>query len=428
MALADSIHAHLLWIAVAWPLLLAAPWVGIRDSWLCYLAILPAAILAIWPSDVSLALPQFLLGTSLAVKGQTHWILAMSVIIWLVAASAFETRLPMLSFKYARPLFLLTAMGNIGAIVSADLVSFFIFSAVMGYSFYGLFTSSTGYSAGRVGLVYLIFLIFADQSLFEAMLTAAMHTDNLSFAAVRHAMGNAPHAQTYMLFALIAFSLKAGIWPAHWWLPAGYRSASRPVAVLMSSVPVSTGLLGAVRFLPIGEFSSYALGMAVQVLGIAAILYGTQRLLRCKSGREIPAWSVIFGTGILVAFIGRALVVPTDWGHYGYWALPYIATLGFFGMALTLVADALWKKPSHPVPQTGLEMSWLMKRQLLLFQTASQQKLVQINLWWDSMRLHAAVRYQQVIERVKSGLVSGIWATAIVTFVVIGLFLAWLSA
>lgn len=427
MALAAAIHTHLLWVAVVWPLLLAAPWVRVRTSWVRHLAILPAAALVMWPGHVSLTLPQFLLGTGLAVEGQTRWILAMSVIVWLASADSSAARHHALSVERSRALFLLTVMGNIGAILSTDVVGFFVFSGIMGYSFYGLFISWADKAGRRAGRVYLILLIFADQSLFEAMLTAAMHTHDLTFTAVRQAMGSAHHAQTYVLFALIGFCLKIGLWPTHWWLSSGYRSTSRPLAVLFAAVPVATGLLGAVRWLPMGDFSSHVVGVAVQVVGVAATLYGAQRLVRSPATRAVPAWGVVAGTGILVALLGRGLMVPADWSHYGYLAQPYIAALGFAAMVLTIAADALWKTPPPPVQEVALGAPSLLKRQLLIIWAATEHWRLQGCLWLNRRRLKAVDMYQQTIERSKRDTVTGSWATAIGIFVVIGLLMAWLS-
>ena len=149
--MASPLHAHLLWVSVAWPLLLAFPYHRIRDSWSRYVAIFPAALLAIWPGHASLALPQFVLGTGLAVESRTHWILTMSVTVWLAAAIFQERRCNAGARRHGRTLFLLSFAGNIGTVLSADIVGFFVFSVLMGYSFYGLYVSTGDPGAQRAG-------------------------------------------------------------------------------------------------------------------------------------------------------------------------------------------------------------------------------------------------------------------------------------
>jgi multicomponent K+:H+ antiporter subunit D len=417
-ALSATLHAHLLWVAVVWPLLLACPCLGIRDSWLRYLAIVPAVALAIWPGQASMALPQLMLGTGLAV-GQTRWILAMSVAVWLAAAIVHDER-------RGATLFLLTLAGNIGAVLATDTVGFFFFSALMGYSFYGLFVDTDDEAARRGGRAYLIFLILADQALFDAMLIAATDTSDLRFHAVRQAMAGANHAQTYVLYALVGFALKAGLWPTHWWLPSGYRSASRPTTMLFAGVPVATALLGAVRWLPLGQFSSYALGTSFLALGAAAAVYGAQRLIRSSDAALIPACSVIVGTGILVAFIGRALAVPTEWERYGHSSQLGIASLGFLAMALTVAVPALWGQ-GRRAPESTLVIPLIIRRRMLTLPRWSEDSLIRGRSWIRAMQQRTTRRYQRAIARGKNAILTDGWSRAIAIFVLLGLLLAWLS-
>jgi NADH:ubiquinone oxidoreductase subunit 4 (subunit M) len=425
-----TVHEQLLWAAIAWALLLACPCLRIPDRWLRYSAILPAAVLAAWPGDVSLALPQFMLGTGLALENGTRLMLSMAVTVWLVAALVQDLR-PNVVSPYSpyqgRTFFLLTFAGQIGAVLSADIVGFFLFSVLMGYSFYGLFVSTADEAARRGGRIYLILLIIADQLLFEAMLVAATDTTDLRFFDVRQGVAGGDHAQTYVLCALIGFALKAGLWPTHWWLTLGYRSPPLSATVLLAGGPVAMALLGAVRWLPFGQVSDYASGIAFQAVGAAGAVYGAQRLIRFKAAESIPAWGVIVGTGVFAAFMGRVLMAPAEWERYGDFTQVYIASLGLLSMALTVAMGSQRGRVRQPAAESMPEIFSILKRCLVALLRRGEDRLTLSRSWLHVLRLETTAHLRRVIEPRRLDILAGGWDAALVLFVLLGLLLAWLS-
>lgn len=260
-----------LWLAVVWPLLLAIPALHSRLPWPRHLALAPALLLLLLPGDATLALPWLLLGSGFAIDGEIRWLLAMAVTIWLMAATLTQPS------ARGTTLFMLTLAGNLGAILATTLTGFFSFTTLMGYGFYGLLIQGGDAASRRAGQRYLLVLIAADLLLFEALLLAAATSGDLRYEAVRQTMAEGPFAQLYLWMALAGFLLKIGLWPAHRWLLAAFRSAPTATALLLGGVPVAMGLLGAVRWLPMGEDALYLPGMALLTLGGAILGVALQR-------------------------------------------------------------------------------------------------------------------------------------------------------
>jgi formate hydrogenlyase subunit 3/multisubunit Na+/H+ antiporter MnhD subunit len=359
--MSETVHAVFLWLAVAWPLLLAIPALQSRVPWSRHLAIVPAVVLMVLPGETSLGFPWFIFGTGLAVDGDIRWILAMSITVWLAAATALSPGQQTRAQGRTIPFFMLTLAGNLGAVLAADLVTFFSFSTLMGYSLYGLLIGEGDEAARRAARLYVIVLIIADLALFEALLLAAAVTEELGFETVRRAMADTTASPSYLWMALAGFALRAGIWPLHRWLTGSFRAAPRSAVLLLGGVPVAMGLLGAVRWLPLGETASQGPGSLIQVIGVAAMLYAAARALSWPRVTLLPAWIALGATGLFVVHLGRGLVNPDTWLHYEHLSYPFIAFLGVFITALTWMSRWLIHEHDRPAPVSGTVQTWLSR-------------------------------------------------------------------
>ncbi len=332
------------------PLLLAFPALRSRLPGACHLALLPAVILLAVPTVVSVDLPWLLFGAGrLGIDDVSRWLLGMSVVLWAVAAILLRTPPQQVPDNFLRTFFLLTMAGNLGAILATDLGGFFTFSALMGYSFYALLVIDGDVTARRAGRVYLGVMILADLALFEALLIAAAMTGNLDFETVRHVIGASPTSDLYLLMVLTGFAARAGIWPLHFWLPSAFGSARPMVALLLGGVPVSIGLLGIVRWLPLGEIASPDLGLIMQGMGVAAVLYAILAGLIRAQMRRLPAYAAIIATGLFVTALGVGLADPVVWSWYENQAYLFIAALGFGLAALVIVIGGFKTRDRFPV-------------------------------------------------------------------------------
>ena len=417
-------------IAVAWPLLLAIPTLHSRLYWPRHLAIVPAALLVVLPGNVSLQLPWLLFGTRFTIDGTTRWVLAMSVVIWFTAA----TMMMMMMMKPSKQgfanersttFFLLTLAGNLGAVLASDLVSFFCFSTIMSYGFYGLFIQNGNAATQHAGRLYLIFLIVADLLLFEALLLAAFTTDNLRFEGVREAMAKASSSQFYLWVTFIGFALKTGIWPAHLWLSSVFKSTNQTTALLIIGVPIVMGWLGAARWLPLGEHAFGISAMIIQMVGVIVVLYATLKLFTQASVKIV--WATSGATGLFITALGTGLAHPTVWRQYEYLSYPFITSLGIL-LALLIFAIGRTQETRHQQPAIALQRMKALSRWIGATRQWVEDRLLGLQSLCHVSWLKVAKHYQCVNHWQKlRGFTTG-WSTAITLFVLLGLALTWLAA
>jgi len=331
----DALSVFVLLSVPGLPLLLAFPALRSRLSRPCHIALLPAVVLLAVPDVVSIDVPWLLLGTGLSIDAASRWLLAMSVVLWAAAATLLQTPTGQPADNCLMACFLLTLAGNLGAILASELVGFFAFSTLMGYGFYGLLVAGGDESARQDGRVYLCFLILADLALFEALLIAAAATDDLGFEAVRHAVARSPSPGLYLSMVLVGYALKTGVWPLHFWLLLAFRSARPAVALLLGGVPIAIGLLGMARWVPVGEISFPDVGLIVQGLGLAAMLYAIVAGLKRAQLKLLPAYAAIIATGLFAIALGTGLADPVAWNRYDNLTQLFIVSLGFGLAGLT---------------------------------------------------------------------------------------------
>ena len=427
-----EIYTILLWIvmvvAMAWPLLLALPALHSHLPSPRHLAIVPAALLVVLPGDVSLQLPWLLFGTGFAIDSQTRWVLAMSVVIWFAAATMTKPSKQDFVDGRTTTFFLLTLAGNLGVVLASDLVGFFCFSTLMGYGFYGLFIQGGDEATQRAGRLYLIFLIIADLLLFEALLLAGLTTENLHFEGLREAMAKASSSQFYLWMAFTGFALKAGIWPAHLWLSSVFKSASQSTALLIIGVPVSMGLLGVVRWLPLGEHAFDVSATAIQMLGVAAVLYSALKLFTQASLKIV--WATSGATGLFITALGTGLAHPALWRQYEYLTYPLIALIGGLLAILTVAIDRP-QETRHQHPAVALQcVTTLWPRTapwIDVFQRWGKDTLLELQALWHISWLKVVSHYRRISNWQKPRSFMAGWSTTITLFVLLGLALAFLA-
>jgi multicomponent Na+:H+ antiporter subunit D len=103
----------------------------------------------------------------------------------------------------------------------------------------------------------------------------------------------------------VAFSVKLGLFPFHFWLPTVYTGVRPAVAAILSGAVANIGAYGLLRFG--GELLPRELelaGIALVVIGGASILYGGVLAISRTSAGEMLAYSAIGQIGYVLVAIG----------------------------------------------------------------------------------------------------------------------------
>ncbi|AEF40003.1 proton-conducting transporter transmembrane domain-containing protein [Hoyosella subflava] len=273
------------------------------------LALLPFGALALLgPRAGPIELPWLLLGTHLTVDDVGRPLLLVAVLLYaaaLIATYSSRTeRAPVLAG------FLLASfLGNALVFVAADTVTFYLGFTVMSLSAYGLVIHEGTAAAVRAGRIYIVLTLLGEMATLAALMMV-VDAGGMLLADAPSAVAESGHTELIVLLLLVGFGVKAGTVPLHVWLPLAHPAAPPPASAVLSGTMIKAGLVGWLRFLPLGEVAMPGWGQALVVLALVGAFAALVPGLLQNDTKVALAYSSISQMGFLAVLVGAALAEP----------------------------------------------------------------------------------------------------------------------
>jgi formate hydrogenlyase subunit 3/multisubunit Na+/H+ antiporter MnhD subunit len=181
--------------------------------------------------------------------------------------------------------------------------------ALMTFAAYGLVVHTGSAEAHRAGRVYLVMAVLGEAALVAGMLLTvhAASSHYLSDLAVA-----APPTAAILLL-LFGFGIKVGMPLLHMWLPLAHPVAPIPASAVLSGVMLKAGLLGWLRFLPLGSVALPQAGTLLLTAGLLAMFLGVAAGLCQREPKVLLAYSSISQMGFMTLGVGAGLLAPQLW-------------------------------------------------------------------------------------------------------------------
>jgi multicomponent Na+:H+ antiporter subunit D len=201
----------------------------------------------------------------------------------------------------------LLGAGLTGVFLTADLFNFYVFfelalAAAYVLSVYG----RTGRAIGA-GLVFTAVNVVGTFVFLLSVASVYRVSGTLDMAEIGSRMAGAdPNAAILIAVGFfVAFGVKLGLFPFHFWLPTVYTGSRPAVAAILSGSVANIGAYGILRFgaqlLP--RELELAAG-ALVVIGAASIVYGGVLAVSRRTASEMLAYSAIGQVGYVLVAIG----------------------------------------------------------------------------------------------------------------------------
>jgi formate hydrogenlyase subunit 3/multisubunit Na+/H+ antiporter MnhD subunit len=320
------------------PLLLALLLLSRRTrSWvpnLTPLALLPALLAGLLAPQDNLLLEGWLLGLLLGLDATGRVFLLFSALAWLCAALYARTWLANDLHRLRFSGFFLVAMaGSLGLCLAQDVLGFYLFFTLMTFSAWGLVLHHGHPAARRAGRVYLVLALLGEAALLATLWFIVMEgTPALALAPATVAA--APQRDLIIALLLVGFGVKTGLLGLHMALPLAYGATPVPGAAVLASAMIKAGLLGWLRFLPLGETLPGWSSLLI-ALGLAAAFFGVAVGLLQKAPRVMLAYSSISQMGLIGVGLGLGLARPDAAG-------PALFAVTLYALHHALVKAALF--------------------------------------------------------------------------------------
>jgi len=275
-------------------------------QWLAPIPALLAAIAALASGPFDLEAPALKLILRLDLPAAL--LLAVSALLWIaVGAGAFLDRAERPEPRAAL-CWLLTMIGSLGVFVADDLLSFYLVYALVSIPAYGMFAFDPSPATLRAGRVYMAFAILGEAFLLFAfaMLAAGEPHGSLRIPDVVAALPMSPWRDAALALLVAGFGAKMGLVPLNGWMPLSYAATPIPAAAVLSGAGVKAGVIGLIRFLPLGTpLAGWGEGLAA--VGFATAFYGVVVGATQPNPKAILAYSSVSQMGVIAAALGMAL-------------------------------------------------------------------------------------------------------------------------
>lgn len=276
-------------------------------------AVLPAVLTALLEPAEQLDLDWLLFGSVFLVDELARPLLliagllygaALGSIAWVKWRDAEKATGALSAFLLA------SFVGNIGTYLAADVMAFYLSFTVMSFSAAGLVIHYRTTTARRATGIYLVMSVLSETALLAGLLLVA--TSGVTMVAdAPQAVAHSEHTILIAVLLLFGFGIKAGTVPLHVWLPLAHPAAPPAASAVLSGAMVKAGMVGWLRFLPLGEpEAGVGLGWLLLALSLAgaflAVLFGVLQ----QDPKVVLAYSTISQMGFIGAVIAVGLLDP----------------------------------------------------------------------------------------------------------------------
>jgi formate hydrogenlyase subunit 3/multisubunit Na+/H+ antiporter MnhD subunit len=299
---------------------------------------LPALLLSLRADALEpTTIPWLLLGSRVGLDLAGQLFLFFTALLWTAAgvyARAYAAHDPGRHRFVA--FFLLTMSGNLLLVTAHDVATFYVAFALMTFAAYPLVVHRGDAEARRAGRVYIVMAVVGETMLLAGLLPAVHAAGSLEVGAVAAGVAGSPQRDLVVGLLLAGFGVKAGALPLHVWLPLAHPVAPTPASAVLSGSMIKAGLLGWLRFLPLGEAALPGWGATLIGLGLGAAFFGVAIGVTQRDPKTVLAYSSISQMGIINVAVGIGLANPAAWPSALAACLVYVVHHGLAKGALFL--------------------------------------------------------------------------------------------
>ena len=252
-------------------------------------------------------IPQFNINYAVGVDGVSVLLILLAGILFVVSALVAYNTITTRVKEYFVNFFILLAT-TIGVFVALDMFLFYIFWEAMLIPAYLIIGIWGG--AQRVMATTKFFIYTLASSLFMLVGMVMMYNAS-AFYTVDHkstfdmlVLLSSPYGAGFQFWVflafLIAFAVKAPMFPFHTWLPDAYTQAPFAASILLAGILSKMGAYGLIRFCitAFPDASKY-FSLLIMVLSVIAIIYGAVVAIMQTDMKRMIAYSSFSHIGFI---------------------------------------------------------------------------------------------------------------------------------
>ncbi|AZC12803.1 MULTISPECIES: Na+/H+ antiporter subunit D [unclassified Microbacterium] len=234
------------------------------------------------------------------------------------------------------PSYLLLAAGIFTAFIAGDLFNLYVGFEILLVASYVLITLGSTENRIRTGVVYIV-VSLVSSILFLAAIAAiygALGTVNM--AQISERMMELPQdTQTVLhLLLLVAFSIKAAVFPLSFWLPDSYPTAPAPVTAVFAGLLTKVGVYALIRT-ETQLFNDNDLNFLLMCVALATMIVGVLGAIAQAELKRILSFTLVSHIGYMI--FGLAIATPAAIGATIYYTVHHIVVQTTLFLAVGLI-------------------------------------------------------------------------------------------
>ncbi len=204
-----------------------------------------------------------------------------------------------------------------GLVFSGSMVTFYLFYELMTLLSVPLILHNRSKDAIKGGLKYLFYSLFGAYMVLFGLFFLNRFADSFTFLPggtlnLDAIVGNETLMLVVAFSMIIGFSVKAGMFPLHAWLPTAHPVAPAPASAVMSGIIVKMGILGMIRVVYYLVGADFIRGTWVQTLwmslALLTVFTGSMLAYREKIMKKRLAYSTVSQASYIL--FGLSLLQP----------------------------------------------------------------------------------------------------------------------
>lgn len=230
----------------------------------------------------------------------------LGVLVYSLAQQYREDEAPVAVFH---PTYLVLAAGVSNAFLSGDLFNIYVGFEILLAASYVLITLGGTGSRIRAGSTYVVVSLISSAVFITAiaLIYAATGTVNLAQLAQRLPEVDPTTQFALQLLLLLAFGIKAAIFPLSAWLPDSYPTAPAPVTAVFAGLLTKVGIYAVIRTQTL-LFSDARVDAVLMVAALATMIVGALGAVAQDDIKRLLSFTLVSHIGFMV--FGIALATP----------------------------------------------------------------------------------------------------------------------
>ncbi|WP_188757122.1 Na+/H+ antiporter subunit D [Microbacterium album] len=234
------------------------------------------------------------------------------------------------------PSYLILAAGIFCAFIAGDLFNLYVGFEMLLVASYVLITLGSTESRIRAGVVYIVVSLVSSILFLSAIAVIYGALGTVNMAQIAERMAEMPENVQLVLhlLLLIAFAIKAAVFPLSFWLPDSYPTAPAPVTAVFAGLLTKVGVYAIIRT-ETQLFSNSDVNVLLLIVALATMIVGVLGAVAQAELKRILSFTLVSHVGYMI--FGLAIATEAAIGATIYYMVHHIVVQTTLFLAVGLI-------------------------------------------------------------------------------------------